>query len=110
MKRRDSQTKILGPSTCQRRSRWLSAIRIINRRPVHRGLDGQRPYSYCNPDDCDQRGQNRVPFGDPYRHDHRQRAIPQPEHAKPRRELSRLPEKEFCAHGAPKSKTAAMID
>jgi len=47
-----------------------SAIRIVDRRPVHRGLDGQRLYTYYNPEECHQRGQNRVPFGDPYRHDH----------------------------------------
>ena len=56
-KRRKSNTQIFGadgpgaPATS--RSQRLSAIRIVDRHPVHRGLDGQRLYSHYNPDDCD---------------------------------------------------------
>jgi len=54
IKRRNSKTKTSGaggpgpPATS--RSHRLSAIRIVDRHPVHRGLDGQRLYSYYNPD------------------------------------------------------------
>jgi hypothetical protein len=27
-------------------------VPIIDRRPVHRRLEGKRPYSYCNPEEC----------------------------------------------------------
>jgi hypothetical protein len=58
IKRRNSKTKIFGAGgpTATNRSHWLSGIRIVDRHPAHRGLDGQRLYSDYNPDDCDQRG------------------------------------------------------
>ena len=52
-------------------------------------------YSCYNPDACDQRSQNLVAFGDPYRDNHRQRTVRQPERSKPGCQLPHFHKKQF---------------